>query len=186
MSKLIYPMMTTLDGWISRPGGELDWVRVDDELHGFINAQQSNVDAYLLGRTTYEMMEAYWPTADQDPDTPGYVADYARIWREMPKVVFSSTLEQVSGNARLVSGDAATEIARLKSEASRDLSIGGPTLATSVLDLIDEFHIFLNPVAIGRGAPLVPGLAQTLNLRLAESRAFDLGVMFLRYGREEA
>jgi dihydrofolate reductase len=184
MRKLIYPMMMSLDGRISRPGGELDWVQIDAELHDFVNRQQEAVDAYILGRKSYEMMEAFWPTADETPDAPGYVVDYARIWREMPKVVLSSSLQRVSGNARLVEGDAAAEIARLKAEPGKSLSIGGPTLAASVIDLVDEFHIFLNPVVIGAGVPLIPGLTKTLHLRLAESRAFDLGVVFLRYLRE--
>lgn len=183
MRKLIYPMMTTLDGKISRPDGALDWVQVDDELHGFINSQQAAVDAYILGRRTYEMMEEFWPTADQNPDAPGFVADFAQIWRAMPKVVMSSTLEAVSSSARLVSDDAAQEIAALKAEPGNGLSIGGPTLAASVVDLIDEFHIFLHPVAIGDGVPLIPGLAQTVDLCLVETRTFDLGIVFLRYQR---
>lgn len=178
-------MMTTLDGKISRPDGALDWVHIDDELHNFVNQQQGDVDAYILGRRTYEMMEEFWPTADQAPDAPGYVADYAQIWRTMPKVVVSSTLEAVSDNARLVRGNAATEIAALKAEPGKGLSIGGPTLAASALDLIDDFHIYLNPVAIGDGVSLIPGLAQTVDLRLAETRVFDLGVVFLRYQRSE-
>lgn len=183
MRTLIYPMMMSLDGKISRPDGALDWVHIDDELHDFVNGLQSDVDTYILGRRTYEMMEAFWPTADQDPDAPGFVVDYAHIWRAMPKVVLSSTLDEVSGNARLVRGDAANEIAALKAEPGKGLSIGGPTLAASVVDLIDEFHIFLNPIAIGDGVPLIPGLAQTVNLRLVETREFEIGVVFLRYQR---
>jgi len=186
MGKLIYSMSTSIDGWISRPGGELDWHHMDAELHDFINARQREFGGYLLGRKAYEMMEDYWPTADQDPDAPGYVADYARIWREKPKVVFSSTLQEVQGNARLARDDAHAEIARLKAEPGQDLSIGGPTLAGGVADLIDEFWIFVNPVAIGAGAPLLPGANSTIRLKLVETQTFGLGVIYLRYARAES
>jgi dihydrofolate reductase len=181
---LIYQMMMTLDGRVARPDGALDWVQIDAELHDFVNSLQAGVDTYILGRKTYEMMEAFWPAADQDPNAPGYVNEYSRIWKAMPKLVVSTTLEQVGPRARLIEGDAATEIAALKAQPGKDLSIGGPALAASVIDLVDEFHIFVNPVLIGQGVPLVADLRQTLDLQLLECRAFDLGVVFLRYLRK--
>ncbi len=188
MRKLIYFSMISLDGFIARPNGDLDWVIVDEEVHKYVNRQQAALGAYLYGRRMYELMADFWPTADEDPSAPQYIAEFAGIWREMPKVVFSRTLEHVDWNARLVQGDAAEEIGKLKAEPGRPLEVGGADLAGTVmqLDLVDEYHLFVNPVILGTGIRPFPSVDRSTNLTLVETRSFTSGVVFLRYERAGA
>lgn len=183
MRKVIYSMMVSLDGYIEGPYRELDWHIVDRELHTFINDQQSAIGAYIYGRGMYENMTAFWPTADQDPEAPDYVLEWARIWKAMPKIVFSTTLEEVGWNSRLVRGNVAEEIAKLKAQPGKDLALGGANLAATFmqLGLIDEYQLFVQPVILGNGAPVFRPLDKPLNLRLLETRTFASGVVYLRY-----
>jgi dihydrofolate reductase len=130
-------------------------------------------------------MAAYWPTADADPSAPAYVVDFARIWRDMPKVVFSTTLGRVDWNSRLVRDNIAEEITRLKAQPGKDMDVGGPTIAATFmrLGLIDEYRPFVHPVVLGSGTPFFPTLDRPANLRLAETRTFGSGVVYLRYQR---
>jgi dihydrofolate reductase len=187
MRKLIYSMMVSLDGFIEGPNRELDWHIVDEELHTYINDQQSAIGAYLYGRRMYENMADYWPTADTDPSIPGYILEFARIWKKMPKIVFSKTLEGVEGNATLVREVSAEEVRELKQQPGKDLAVGGAGLATTFmrLGLIDEYGLFVHPVILGRGTPLFPVPANTVNLRLIEARTFGSGVVYLRYQRAD-
>jgi dihydrofolate reductase len=182
MRKVIYAPMVSLDGFIERPNQSLDWVIVDEELHSFINDQQGQIDTYLFGRRMYEVM-VYWETADTDPSNPAYVLEFARLWKIILKIVFSKTLEQVQGNARLVRGNIAEEIARLKTQPGKDLAIGGANIASTVmrLGLIDEYWLYVQPVVLGGGTPMFPSLDNKINLRLVETRTFGSGVVMLRY-----
>jgi dihydrofolate reductase len=182
MRKLIYLMNVSLDGFIEGPNRELDWTRVDEELHRFFNDQQSDMDTLLYGRRLYEVM-TYWETAEADPSIPDYERKFARIWKNSAKIVFSKTLEQVQGNARLVRGGIAEEITKLKQQPGKDLEVGGPNLASTViqLGLIDEYRLVVHPVVLGSGTPFFPALSDKINLRLVETRTFDSGVVYLRY-----
>ncbi|HVC77974.1 MAG TPA: dihydrofolate reductase family protein [Candidatus Micrarchaeaceae archaeon] len=194
MRKLIYSMMMSLDGFIERPplgGGRndpnlLDWVIIDEELHSFANEEAREAGAFLYGRRLYQNMAAFWPTADRLPDTPGYVVDFARIWKPKPKIVFSRTLDNVEWNSRLVSGNVAEEVVRLKAEVGGYLTVGGARLATTLidLDLIDEYRLIVHPVVIGGGTPLFPPVRHDIKMRLLETRTFSSGVVFLRYEAE--
>jgi len=200
--KLIYSMMVSLDGFISRqlplPAGEragergvtrhddqnqLDWVIIDDELHSFANDEAREAGAFLYGRRLYENMAAFWPTADTLPDMPDYVIEFARIWQPKPKIVFSKTLDLVEWNSRLVRGDVAEEVARLKAEPGGELSVGGAHLAASLIarGLVDEYRLLVNPVVIGSGIPFFPEVHGDIKLRLLETRTFSSGVVYLRY-----
>jgi dihydrofolate reductase len=185
MRKVIYGMMVSLDGYIETPGWEIDWILIDEELHKYVNDQESAVDTYLYGRRMYELMARFWPTADEDPSAPDYVVEYARIWRRMPKVVFSKTLERVEWNARLVREDVAGEISRLKQQPGKDLEVSGADLASTVmrLGLIDEYRLYVQPVILGGGKRMLPALDQRIDLRLLETRTFSSGVVLLRYER---
>jgi dihydrofolate reductase len=187
MRKLIYSMMVSLDGFIEGPNRELDWHIVDEELHTYINDQQSAIGAYLYGRRIYEGMVDFWPTADANPLAPEYVLEFARIWKKMPKIVFSKTLEGVEGNATLVREVSAEAVRALKLQPGRDLAVGGAGLASTFmrLGLIDEYGLFVHPVILGRGTPLFPALVNTINLRLIETRTFGSGVVYLRYQRAD-
>lgn len=187
MRKVIYFAMVSLDGFIARPNGDLDWVIVDEELHRYINDQQEALGTFLYGRRMYDLMAAAWPPVDEDPSAPDYMAEFSRIWKKMPKVVFSHSLERVEWNSRLVRGDAAEEVARLKGEPGKDLEVGGADLAGSLikLGLVDEYQLFVNPVVLGRGTPLFPAMDRTIDLKLVEARRFGSGVVFLRYERAD-
>ena len=183
MSHLIYSMMVSLDGFVARPNGDLDWVNVDEELHTFANDQARCSRAFLYGRRLYELMADYWPTADRNPATPPVELEFARIWTEKPKLVFSRTLDRVAWNARLLRDVLVDEIARLKAEPAGDLELGGPTLAATFIrrGLIDEYQAIVHPVVLGRGIPYFPPLETAIDLQLVETRTFASGVVYLRY-----
>jgi dihydrofolate reductase len=192
MRKVIYSMMTTLDGFIERKhSGEarpndptlLDWVIIDEELHSFANAEAREAGAFLYGRRLYENMAAFWPTAETLPNMPGYVFDFARIWKSKPKIVFSRTLDKVEWNSRLVKGDVAEEVKKLKQEPGGYLTVGGANLASTFIDLglIDEIRLIVHPVVIGSGTPFFPPVPNTINLHLLETITFGSGVVYLRY-----
>ena len=187
MSRVIYSMMVSLDGFVARPNGDLDWANVDEELHTFANQQERETGTILYGRRLYELMAASWPTADRNPPAPAVEVEYARLWRDKPKIVFSKTLEQVAWHATLMRDVVADEITRLASQPGNDLSLGGPDLAASFmrLGLIDEYRPIVHPVVLGRGIPSWPTSATTLSLRLIETRTFASGVVYLRYQRAD-
>lgn len=125
MRKLIYAMNVTLDGYIAGPRDDIGWGLPSVELHQWFNDRAREVGVSLYGRRLWELMNGHWPTADQEPDATPVEVEFARIWQATPKVVFSTTLQEVSGNARLVTGDAMAEIARLKEEDGAPMEIGG-------------------------------------------------------------
>jgi len=185
MRKVILMMSVSLDGFIEGPNGELDWHLVDDELHSHFNEQLSAMGAFLNGRVTYELMAGFWPTADTDPSSTGPMVEFARIWRDMPKIVYSRTLERVDWNTTVVRDVVPEEVMELKAAPGGDLSLGGAGLAAAFLrhDLIDEYRLYVHPVVIGRGKPLFPPSDARITLRLAETRTFGNGVVLLRYQR---
>ncbi len=181
--KLIYSMAVSLDGFINTPDRSLDWVQVDEELHSFFNDEAREVSAFLYGRRMYEVMIDYWPTAEEDPEATPAMVEFARIWKPKPKVVFSTSLERVEWNSRLVRGDVVAEVTRLKTRPGFDMSVGGPTTAALLLQagLIDECRLFIQPVVIGAGTPFFPQLENRVAMRLLETRMFGSGVTYLRY-----
>lgn len=179
-------MGVSLDGFIAGPKGELDWSTPDEELHQFYNEEEAEIGTALYGRRLYELMSDFWPTADQDPDAEDVVVAYARLWRALPKVVFSTTLTSVSWNSRLVREDLPGEVARLRAEPGKKLSVGGAGLAASLLrlGLIDEFRLALHPVVLGAGTPMFPALDPQISLRLVSTRTFAAsGTVLLSYAR---
>jgi dihydrofolate reductase len=183
MKKLITMMSVSLDGFMEGPNRELDWHLVDEELHGHFNAELASMSAFLDGRVTYELMAEYWPTADQDPANGPLIAEFARIWREMPKIVYSTTLELADSNATVVRDVVVEEVEALKAEPGGDLMLGGADLAAAFmrLDLIDEYRLYVHPVVLGGGKPFFPPSDVPVSLQLAETRTFGSGVVLLRY-----
>jgi dihydrofolate reductase len=181
--KLIYSMAVSLDGFIAGPDGTFDWSRPDEELHRFFNDQARDTGLELYGRRLYETMR-FWETRDQDPSASEVELEFTRIWKATPKVVFSTTLREVEGNARLVSGGAAEEVARLKAEPGEDLAVGGAGLAATLIaaGLVDEYRPVVHPVVVGGGTPFLPALAAPIGLELLETRTFASRVVYLRYG----
>ena len=185
MRKVMYGMSVSLDGYIESTEGNLDWSLIDEELHQHFNDLESQIDVELYGRVLYETMAAFWPTADEDPSHPPYVVEYARIWKSKPKIVFSTTLDQVGWNSTLVRGNIAEEVGKLKRQPGKYLSVGGPGLASSFmrLGLIDEFWLYYTPVILGGGKPMFPSLKNKIELQLMETKKFGSGVTLLRYQR---
>ncbi|SRR5436190_2987994 len=187
MRKLIYSMGVSLDGFIAGPNGDIDWSAPDEELHRFHNRQMREVGAHLCGRKLYEVM-AYWDTADENPSAPEHELEFARIWKEIPKIVFSRTLESVGTNARLVREGAGEEVARLKEQPGKDLAVGGAGLASTLIErgLVDEYRLFVSPVVLGGGTPYFPALDERIELELVETRTFGSRVVYVRYRPVEA
>ena len=153
MRKIVLVMSVSLDGFIEGPHREIDWHVVGDELHDHFNAQLRTMSAFLNGRIMYELMAKFWPTADLDPSSPRPVREYAKIWRDMPKIVFSRTLDRAEWNAT-VSRDVDVEaIGKLKAQPGGDMALGGADLAAAFLarDLVDAYRIYVHPVVLGRG-----------------------------------
>jgi dihydrofolate reductase len=184
MRKLIYSMGVSLDGFIAGPDGGIDWSAPDEELHRFHNEQARETGVELYGRRLYEAM-APWETAEERPSAPEEVLEFARIWKDTPKIVFSTTLEKVDGNARLVREGAAEEVARLKEQPGKQLAVGGAGLASTFIkrDLVDEYRLFIAPVVLGGGTPYFPALDESIDLELIETRTFASRVVYVRYRR---
>ena len=188
MRNLILMMSVSLDGFIEGPNREIDWHHVDDELHNHFNEELAKMGGFLHGRVTYELMAGFWPTADADPASSRPIKEFARIWREMPKIVYSRTLTHAEWNSTIVRDVVPREVNALKAQPGGDLSLGGADLVASFMkhDLIDEYRIYVHPVLIGKGKPLFAASDKRTNLRLVESRAFGNGVVLLRHRRVDA
>jgi dihydrofolate reductase len=183
MRKLIYGMNVTLDGYVAAPGDDIGWSAPSDELFQWWLDQERAIGLLLYGRKLWETMSSYWPTGDQRPNaTPAQIA-FARNWRDTPKVVFASTMKQLDWNARVVTGDAVTEIAGLKAEGGDPMRIGGATLAGAAMraGLIDEYTIVTHPVLVGGGTSFFTALDRWVHLDLVETRTFPGGVVLTRY-----
>jgi dihydrofolate reductase len=183
MGKLVYTMNVSLDGFVETPDHRLDWTHVDDELHTWFNDHTRSMAASLYGRRMYEVMNAYWPTSEGDPEATEPMLEYGRIWRSMPKFVFSTSLEQVEGNSQLVVGDVADRLAEIRRAHPGDLEVSGPTLASAFIarGLVDEYCLLVHPVILGGGTPYLPPLPRPLSLDLRETSGFGSGVVLLRY-----
>ena len=184
MRNLVYSMTMSLDGFIADRDGDFGWSVPDEELHRFHNQRVREVGVQLLGRRLYETM-LFWETADEDPSAPEYVLEFARIWKGIPRIVFSNTLEQVVGNARLASGTVAEEVAKLREQPGKDIAVGGAGLASTCIELglVDEYQVFVGPAVVGGGTPFFPALEERIDLELVETRTFGLPVVYLRYRR---
>jgi dihydrofolate reductase len=178
VGKLIYSLNVSLDGFVETPDHSLDWTTVDDELHMWFNDQMRALDASLYGRRLYEVMADYWPTGEDDPSATDAMREFARIWKPMPKIVFSTSLEHVEHNARLVHGDVGKVLEGLRGEFDGDLAVGGPNLAGQFVrrGLVDEYRVVVHPVVLGSGTPFWPELDGPLRVRLVETRIFASGV----------
>jgi dihydrofolate reductase len=180
MAKLIYSAITSLDGYVADEEGTFDWSAPDEEVHAFVNDLERQVGTYLYGRRMYEVM-VYWETARGDL-TP-VEQDYARIWQAADKIVYSRSLEAVSSARTRVETDFDPEsVRRLTSSALRDISVAGPHLAGQAIKagLVDECHLFLNPVVVGGGNPALPGKVR-LDVELLDEHRFRNGVVHLHY-----
>lgn len=183
MRKLTYAMNLSLDGYIAAPGDDLGWSTPSDELFQWWSDRVGATGVALYGRKLWEAMSSHWPTADQQPGAAPAHVEFARRWREMPKVVFSSSSFTVDWNSRLVTGDAVAEITRLRNDDGPSMDVGGATLAGAAMraGLIDEYVTVTHPVLVGSGTPFFTALDDWVNLTLVETRTFPDGVLLTRY-----
>lgn len=198
MVSLIYSVICSIDGYVADEQGNFDWAVPDAQVHAFVNELERGVGTYLLGRRMYETMIPWETMASEDlerssvaggPSAPGEfagieaaTAEFAQIWRGIDKIVYSTTLNEVStARTRIVPSFDEDFIRLLESEAVQDISIGGPTVAVSAFaaGLVDEVRLFLCPVNIGGGLRALP--ESRLDLQLLEEKTFDGGVIYLRY-----
>jgi dihydrofolate reductase len=182
VAKLIYSVITSLDGYVADEDGNFDWAEPDEEVHAFVNALERPVGTYLYGRRMYDVM-VYWETAHALADQPPFVEDFAELWQAADKIVYSKTLETVSSARTRLERDFDPEAVRqLKASARRDLTVGGPELAAQAIEagLVDELHLFLTPVVIGGGKQSLPDGVR-LKLELLSERRFGNGVVHLHY-----
>lgn len=183
MRPVTYSMGISTDGYIVGPDGTFDWAVPDDEIFQFHIDDLRGTGVHLLGRRLYETM-LYWETADQDPTINDAEREWTRLWKALPRVVFSTTLQAVEGNAHLATGSIAEEIERLRAEPGEgDIAIGGAALAAeaAALDLIDEYKAVVYPVLLGGGVPFYPQHERQVSLELVESRTFSTGAVYLRH-----
>lgn len=184
MRKVVLVTSVSVDGFFEGPDRSIDWHLVDEELHSHFNDMLGAMGGFLHGRVTYELMAAYWPTADSDQAATPIEAEFARIWRDKPKLVYSRTLDRADWNSTVVRDVVPAEVEALKAEPGGDLALGGADLAASFLrhDLVDEYRLYVHPVAIGRGRTTFLSDART-SLELAGTQTFGNGVVLLHYRR---
>ena len=182
MAKLNYTAITSLDGYIEDEKGRFDWAEPDAEVHAFVNDLERPVGTHLYGRRMYETM-AIWQTVGDEPGLPAAEADFAEVWRNLDKVVYSSTLEAVwTPRTRLERQFDPEAVRRLKAAADRDISISGPGLAQHAFraGLVDEVHLFVFPVLVGGGKPGLPRDVH-VDLELLDERRFRNGVVHMHH-----
>jgi dihydrofolate reductase len=179
MARLIYSSVMSLDGYIADERGNFDWAAPDEEVHAFVNELERPVGTYLYGRRMYQVM-AVWETLSGDE---AVVRDFARIWREADKVVYSRTLEKASTARTRIERDFDPEAVRqMKVGAGRDITVGGPELAAQAIKagLVDEYQLFIVPFVVGGGKRALPDNVR-VNLELLDEHRFGSGVVHLRY-----
>jgi dihydrofolate reductase len=183
MRKVIFTMSVSIDGFIETAGGDISWSSPDPELEHHVIDRESTIDTHLYGRRLYETMVAYWPKADENPSASKFDIEYARIWKEKRKIVFSKTLVHVGGNCQLIRGNISEEIKKLKEQPGKDMFVGGPNLASTFmkLGLIDEYWLYVNPIILGGGRPMFPQGGDRINLKLIETHRFGSGVVLLKF-----
>ena len=182
MGKLVYSMLTSLDGSVKDAAGGFDWATPDEELHGYINDVSRSVSTCLLGRRMYETM-VFWEDPESVRGEPPVMAEYAAIWQGYDKIVYSTTLTDVSSERTRLEREFVPQAVRaLKAASALDLTIDGPTLAEHALraGLVDELRVYVCPVVVGGGTRFYPQGIR-LDLELLDQRTFGNGVVALRY-----
>jgi dihydrofolate reductase len=181
VARLIYSALASLDGCVADENGNFDWAMPDEDVHAFANDLERSVGTHLYGRRMYEVMVA-WETMSLE-DEPEVIRDYASIWRAADKVVFSSALPEPSSARTRIERDFDVEAVReMKASSERDLGVGGPNLAAQAIraGLVDELHLLLSPVVVGRGTRWLPDDVR-LDLELLDEQRFGNGTVHLHY-----
>ena len=185
MRKIISFMHISLDGFVAGPNGEMDWIKVDQEIFDHVGQQISKGDTALYGRVTYEMMESYWPTAAGKPGATKHDIEHSNWYKKVHKIVLSKTMKDEGlANTTVISDNLSDRINEIKRQAGEDILLfGSPTATHSLiqLDLIDGYWLFVNPIILGRGIPLFSDIKDKIKLKLLATRQFTCGVTELSY-----
>jgi dihydrofolate reductase len=185
MRNIISFMHVSLDGFVAGPNGEINWVKVDQELFDYVAKRIGETDTALYGRKTYDMMEGYWPNAGKQPNASKHDIEHSRWYGQIHKLVLSKTMKGTAlPNTEIISDDIAAHINKIKQgEGSEILLFGSPsaTHALMQLGLIDGFWLFLNPTILGKGIPLFADVKEMIRLDLLNTRTFNSGVIELSY-----
>ena len=185
MRNLIFFMHTSLDGFVAGLNGEMDWIKLDDDMFDFVGTMTDNADTALYGRVTYQLMESYWPKAGEQPGASKHDKEHSAWYNKVSKVVLSRTIsEKGLDNTTVISGQLADNINKIKKQDGKNILIfGSPGASQSLLNqgLIDEFWLFVNPIILGQGMPLFKDITGTTKLKLVESKTFACGVIALHY-----
>ncbi|HKB45680.1 MAG TPA: dihydrofolate reductase family protein [Chitinophagaceae bacterium] len=185
MRKIVLFMHTSLDGFVAGPNGEMDWINVDDDMFEYAGMRTNEADTALYGRVTYQMMEAYWPTAADQPAASKHDIEHSRWYSKVAKIVLSKTMRGADlPNTTIISDNAANEISKIKQQPGKEIIIfGSPAAAHSLMseNLIDDYWLFVNPILLGQGIPLFNNIKNTVKLKLAATNVFSSGVVCLHY-----
>jgi dihydrofolate reductase len=188
MRKLITSMHMSLDGFVAGPNGEMDWIHVDEELFKVTKQLTDEADTALYGRVTWQMMDAYWPTAGEDPDASRHDKDHSGWYNSVKKIVLSGSLQQPENDSvQILSEQIPNAIRQLKKDKGSNIQIfGSPSVVHLLMkqDLIDEYWLFVNPVLLGKGIPMFASLEERKQLELTSSKMFASGVVCLQYNRQ--
>ena len=188
MSKLVVAMHVSLDGFVAGIHGEMDWIAVDEALFDFVGTLTAGASAALYGRNTFEMMNSYWPTAADGPNASRHDVEHAAWYNAVTKYVLSDSMTATMPKVEVVRGEGlAASIAEIKQRESGNIVIFGSPRAVHTLlreRLIDEIHLFVNPVVLGQGIPMFEAGTTRTSLALQSSRVFDtIGVVYCAYAR---
>lgn len=187
MRKIISFMHMSLDGFVAGPNGEMNWIKVDEEIFDHVGKRISEGDTALYGRVTYQMMEGYWPGAGEKPAASKHDIEHSRWYNKVHKVVLSKTMKDADlNNTKIISDNIAEQMNEIKQSGSGSeeiLLFGSPTATHSLmqLNLIDGYWLFVNPIILGRGIPLFAGIEDKIRLKLLTTRQFTSGVTELNY-----
>jgi len=185
MGKIISFMHISLDGFVAGSNGEMDWIKINDEIFDFVGKRISTGNTALYGRKTYEMMEGYWPTAAEKPNASKHDKEHSKWYSKVHKVVLSQSLKNVKlANTTIISEHLSEEINAVKQQTPNDILLFGSPTATHALiqqNLIDGYWLFVNPVILGKGIPLFKDVQEKTALQLIGSHTFDCGVIELNY-----
>jgi dihydrofolate reductase len=185
MRKLVSFFHVSLDGYVAGLNGEMDWIKVDDEIFEHVGDRINDSDTALYGRVTWQMMEGYWPTAADQPNASKHDIEHAAWYRKAEKIVLSKSMQgEQLPNTTFISEDVEHRIKAIKQQDGKEILIfGSPSATHSLLqyDLIDEFWLFVNPILLGEGMPLFKNVPGTTQLTLVSSKTFTNGVVSMHY-----
>jgi dihydrofolate reductase len=180
-------MHTSLDGFVAGLNGEMDWIKVDDEMFDFVATMTDQADTALYGRVTYEMMQSYWPKAGEQPNASKHDIEHSTWYNRVSKVVLSRTMKETGlQNTTVINDQLSEKINSIKHRGDKNILIfGSPRASQSLLNqgLIDEFWLFVNPIILGQGMPLFKNITGTTKLKFVESKTFTCGVIALHYAK---